>query len=160
MDNVASINSFGNRYTDLTPEQRAKRKDTEQKVATSVGATGAGAAAYQAKRTTVNRTLQTWFANLTNTTRNARQNAAEVTGLFGKFKQNVTKFSGSIINKAMKFQDMKFIGPIVKSPVMRGVAGIFGGAMAFFALITGIDKAYRNGRLAVTDVRTRFGYNA
>ena len=159
MDSVA-INSFGNRYGELTPEQRAKRKDAEQKVATGVGTTAAGAAAYQAKRTTVNRTLQGWFTNLTNTTRTARQNAAEVTGLFGKFKQNFARFSGSIMKQASKFQDMKYIGAVVKSPVMKATAGVFGGAMAFFALVTGVDKAYRNGRLAVCDVRNRFGYDA
>lgn len=159
MDSVA-INSFGKRYTaELTPEQHAKRKDTEQKVATGVGATGAGAAAYQAKRTAVNKTLQSWFTNLTNTTKAARQNAAEVTGLFGKFKQNFARFSGSIMTKAMKYKDIKYIGALVKSPVMRGAAGIFGGAMAFFALVTGIDKAYRNGRLAVADIGGRF-FNA
>ena len=54
---------------------------------------------------------------------------------------------------------MKFIGPIVKSPVMKGVAGIFGGAMAFFALVTGLDKAYRNGKLAFVN-SSRFGYDA
>jgi hypothetical protein len=159
MNNMSVNNSFGARIQ-FTPEQQAKRKDTEQKVATGVGTTAAGAAAYQAKRTTVNRTLQTWFTNLTNTTRTARQNAAEVTGLFGKFKNNFAKFSGDIMSHAMKFKEMKVIGPIVKSPIMKGTAGIFGGAMAFFALVTGIDKAYRNGKLAVCDVRNRFGYNA
>lgn len=157
--NNASINSFGARTIQFTPEQQAKRKDAEQKVATGVGATGAGAAAYQAKRTTVNRTLQGWFTNLTNTTKAARQNAAEVTGLAGKFKQNFARFSSDIMSKAMKFKEMKFIGPIVKSPVMKGAAGIFGGAMAFFALVTGIDKAYRNGRLAVADIGGKF-FNA
>ena len=156
--NGVSINNFGTRQ--LTPEQQAKRKNTEQKVATGVGATGAGAAAYQAKRTTVNRTLQTWFSNLTTTTRNARQNAAEVTGLFGRFKQNFARFSGSIIKQVSKYENMKFIGPIVKSPIMKGVAGIFGGAMAFFALVTGLDKAYRNGKLAFVNTASRFGYDA
>lgn len=159
MDNVA-INSFGNRYynSDLTPEQRAKRKETEQKVATGAGVTGA--AAYQAKRTSVNRTLQGMFAKVTDVTRTTRQNAAEVTGLIGKFKHNFAKFSGHIIEQAMKFKDVKYVGAIVKSPVMRGVAGVFGGAMAFFALVTGVDKAVRNGRLAVADVSSRLGFNA
>lgn len=157
---MESININNYRYSNLTPEQQAKRKETEQKVATGVGATGAGAAAYQAKRTSVNRTLQSMFANVTNTTKNARQNAAEVTSLLGKFKLNVTKFSGDIMAKAMKLKDVKYIGAIVKSPVMRGAAGVFGGAMAFFALVTGVDKAYRNGRLAVTDVSSRLGFNA
>ena len=155
MDNMA-VNSFGAKTIHFKPEQQTKRKDAEQKVATGVGATGAGAAAYQAKRTTVNRTLQGWFTNLTNTTKAARQNAAEVTGIFGKFKHNFARFSGDIMSKAMKYKEMKFIGPIVKSPIMKGTAGVFGGAMAFFALVTGIDKAYRNGRLAVADIGGKF----
>lgn len=158
--NNACINSFGARTNQYPTQQPSKRKDAEQKVAAGVGATGAGAAAYQAKRTTVNRTLQGWFTNLTNTTRAARQNAAEVTGLAGKFKHNFARFSSDIMSKAMKYKELKVIGPIVNSPIMKGAAGIFGGAMAFFALVTGIDKAYRNGRLAVANIGGRFGYDA
>ncbi len=150
---TVSMTNFNNNQV-LTPEQREKRKEAGQKVAAGTGVTGA--AAYQAKRTSVNNTLKSWFSNLTTTTRTARQNATEVTGLYSKFKQNVKFFSSSLVNKAMKLQDIKFIGPIVKSPFAKGICSTLGVGMAFFALVTGIDKAYRNGKFAVNDLKGKF----
>ena len=151
MNNISMI-SFG---SGTANEQIDRRKERAQDVATGAGVTGA--AAYQAKRTTVNNTLKNMFTHVTEVTKTTRQNAAEVTGLFGKFKFNMKRFSGSIINQAMKFKDMKYIGPLVKSPITKGIATGFGAAMAFFALVTGVDKAYRNGKLAVADEENIMG---
>lgn len=155
---TVSINDFNQRAQVSAQAHRERDEVRRQQVAAGTGVTGA--AAYQAKRSSVNNYLKSWFSKLTATTRTTRQNAQEVTGLFGKFKQNVRIFSTSIIDKAMKFQDMKFIGPIIKSPVTKGVASFLGVGMAFFALVTGIDKAYRNGKIAVDDMRNKFNMAA
>ena len=55
-----------------------------------------------------------------------------------------------------KFKDMKYIGPLLKNPAIKLFASGCGAAMAFFALITGISKAIRNGRIAVGDLKDRF----
>lgn len=143
----------------ITQQQSQRSQDnTNNKVAAGTGL--AGATAYQAKRSSVNSFLRDWFSRLTTTTKTTRQNAPEVIGLFGKFKKNVGMFTASIINKAMKFKDMKFIGPIINSPVTKGVASFLGVGMAFFALVTGIDKAYRNGKIAVSDIKDKLNMAA
>ena len=54
-----------------------------------------------------------------------------------------------------KLQKNKVLGPIVKSPVLKKVAGGFGTVMAFFVLLTEGTKAAENGTLAVDDFKNR-----
>ena len=59
-----------------------------------------------------------------------------------------------------KYKEWKFIGPIVKSPVAKAATGVFGATMAFFVLVSGVQKAVDNGRLALNDLHRRIDRNA
>ena len=56
----------------------------------------------------------------------------------------------------LKFKESKFIGPIVKSPITAKFSALAGGALAFFVLVTGINKAARSGSLAVEDLKNKY----
>ena len=42
---------------------------------------------------------------------------------------------------------------LLKVPFTKKVAGFFGGALAFFVLITGVNKAVKTGEIAVDDFK-------
>lgn len=132
---------------------KEKRKDTAQGVAVGVGATGA--VSYQAQRVAAKNGIRSVFTNVTNASRATRANVGEVTSLYGKFVNDVQRFSRSIMARFAKLRDVKVIGTLVKSPMTRGIAKGFGVAMAFFALVTGLRKAVDNGRLAVNDIQEK-----
>lgn len=138
----------------LTDQQRAKRKVAKENVAEGVGVTGA--VTYQARQFATKRSINTMMENVTNAARLTAQNTKEATTLLGKFKLDIGRFTKDVTARVMKLQNMKFIGPIVKSPVVKGACGAFGFTMAFFALVTGVNKAVDNGRMAIGDFQNRF----
>ncbi|MBP3820899.1 hypothetical protein J6G99_04560 [bacterium] len=142
-------------YINATPEQKARHQEKAQEVAAGTGV--AGAASYQAKRYATKQTLNGMFTKVTEASKIAHQNTKVASGLWGKFKYDIGRFSTSIMNQVAKFENMKIIGPIIKSPIMKGTANCFGIGMAFFALVTGLDKAYRNGKFAVLDLKEKMG---
>lgn len=132
----------------------SNKKETGQHVAEGVGVTGV--VSHQARRYATKKTvLNNMMENVSNAARLTSQNAREATTLWGKFQINITRFTKDITARVMKFQDMKFIGPIIKSPVMKGACSIFGFTMAAFALVTGINKAMENGKLALNDINQK-----
>jgi len=141
-------------YNPVTDQQRAKRKVTKEHVAEGVGVTGA--VTYQAKQFATKRSINTMMENVTNAARITSQNSREASTLLGKFKLDIGRFTKDITARVMKLENMKFIGPIIKSPIVKGACGVFGFTMAFFALVTGVNKAVDNGRIAVGDIQSRF----
>lgn len=135
-----------------------KRKDAAQGVAAGVGATGA--ISYQAKRAATKNGLRSVFTKVNNGSKVVRENAGEISSLYNKFTKDIQRFSKSLMARFAKMKTWKFIGPLVKSPVARGVANGFGVVMAFFALITGVRKAVDNGRLAVGDLKDKLNMAA
>ena len=144
-----------NSYSDSVSDKKARRKETAQEVAAGTGV--AGAASYQAKRYSTKQVLNGMLTKVTEASRAAGAGTKEVTGLWGKFKFDVANFSKSIMNNLKAVESWKIIGPIVKSPLMKGTAHFFGVGMAFFALVTGIDKAFRNGKLMTNDIKSKLG---
>ena len=142
-------------YQRLTPEQQ-KRRETTQNVATGVGAAGvtAQATTYASKQGVYAR-FKGLLGTTTNTAKTLERNSAEVTGLWNKFFRDIKIFSADAMARISKYKEWKFIGPIVKSPVAKGATSVFGATMAFFVLVSGVQKAVDNGRLALNDMHRR-----
>lgn len=143
-------------YQRLTPEQQ-KRRETTQNVATGVGAAGvtAQATTYASKQGVYGR-FKGILGTTTQTAKTIERNSAEVTGLWNKFFRDMKLFSADAMARISKYKELKFIGPLIKSPVMRGATSVFGATMAFFVLVSGVQKAVDNGRLALNDMHRKF----
>jgi len=139
---VAEISFARNPYSETTT-----RRDRAENVAIGAGVGGAAVS---------NKGLRQGIQKAINFGTTAKNSTKEVTGLWGKFLKDAKVFSASIMNRIGKFKNMKYIGPIIKNPAVRLVASGCGAAMAFFALVTGLSKAVRNGRIAVGDLKDRF----
>lgn len=142
-----------------TPEQRQKR---QEQVASGVGgAAGVGAATKFAgkralKHEAKSEMLADMYAQVSRTMNSVNEGSQVSTGLWHAFKANMTKYTKSVETLLLKFKESKFIGPIVKSPITAKFSAFAGGALAFFVLVTGINKAARSGSLAVEDLKNKY----
>lgn len=152
-----------NLTTSPISQQPQVSREKKEEVATGVGAT-AGITA-SATKAAGKRGLQTQAAEKTlgqvldtaqTTSRNISQNTKEVTGLWKTFKENISKYTDQLRGYTNKFKDTKFVGAIIKSPVTKYLTKFFGGALAFFVLVTGVSKAIRTGAIAVKDLKTQY----
>lgn len=140
-----------NAGSNITPEQRRQRRETTQNVATGVGATGS---AY-ASRNFIYGKLKNVIGTTTKTAKTIEHNTAEITGLFGNFLKNAKEFSADAYARLMQYKNVKYIGAIIKSPIVKKATGVFGGVMAFFVLVTGVQKAVDNGKIAIGDLKDK-----
>ena len=147
------------------PTQMPREKKEE--VATGVGAAaGISGAAYRTagkralqaeiKAQNLERGFNQVVETVTTTSRNISRNTEAVSGLWGSFKTNITKYTKQLRGYANRFKDTKVIGAIVKSPVTKAATKVFGGALAFFVLITGVSKAVRTGAIAFEDIKSQY----
>ncbi|MBR1460740.1 hypothetical protein IJ596_03795 [bacterium] len=137
-----------NPYRDVsTTTTTTQRRENTEKAAVGAGVGGAALS---------NKGLRQGIQKAISFSTTAKENTIEAKGLWGKFLKDTKIFSASIMNRISKFKDLKYIGPVLKNPAVRLVAGGVGAVMAFFALVTGVSKAIRNGRLAVGDLKDRF----
>lgn len=148
-----------NREAVRTPEQRQKR---QEQVASGVGgAAGVGAATKFAgkralKHEAKSEMLTDMYAQVSRTMNSVNEGSQVSSGLWHAFKANMTKYTKSVETLLLKFKESKFIGPIIKSPVTAKFSTLAGGALAFFVLVTGINKAARSGSLAVEDLKDKY----
>lgn len=148
-----------NREPVRTPEQRQKR---QEQVASGVGgAAGVGAATKFAgkralKHEAKSEMLTEMYAQVSRTMNSVNEGSQVSSGLWHAFKANMTKYTKSVETLLLKFKESKFIGPIIKSPVTAKFSALAGGALAFFVLVTGINKAARSGSLAVEDLKDKY----
>lgn len=154
MEQTMTITSFNGSVFSPTPEEREKRRHTTEKVATGTAATGT--AAYQAKKYAGKKYVRSMFDNVTGTARTVQQNAREASTLLSRFKINAARFSKDAMTRLMKFQNNKYLGPIVKSKAVRGVTKGFGLVTAFFVLVTGVGEAIESGRIAIGGAKRRY----
>ncbi|MBR1425574.1 hypothetical protein IJ579_08430 [bacterium] len=136
-------------------EQRQQRKERTQAVATGVGVTGYGTAAatnYASKRGILG-SMMNRSQSIARTAGNINR---EATGLFSNFFRNTRKYTADIIHKLNHYEEMRFIGPIVKNPIVQKMAGGLGVVMAFFVLITGLRKSAETGAMAINDAKHRY----
>lgn len=157
MTRISSMNP----QTPIIPAQQ--RQENQEKVAAGVG--GAAGLTTSATKMASKRGLQAQTGErayqqatrmLTETNKAVINSSEKATSLWNTFKTNIKIYSNDIIKKLQKFKDSKFIGPIVKSPIIKKVAGFFGGALAFFVLVTGINKAFKTGELAFDDLKHQY----
>lgn len=149
--------------TPLTPEQRQQR--TEQ-VATGVGGAAglSSQAAKVARRGSINAgtirnaetQLQHMMEQTQRTMNSVNNNAKAVNGLWSAFKHDIEFYTEDIIKRLESLKNAKFIGPILNSPITKKMAGAAGGALAFFVLITGVNKAVKTGAIAVDDFKNQY----
>ncbi len=99
--------------------------------------------------------LQQMMANVTNTAEKITENADKATSLWGKFKKNTSIFTKDILARFKALENTKFIGAIVKSPIVKKSAALFGGALAFFVLVTGVNKAVKTSVEAAGDLKDK-----
>ena len=132
--------------TPLTPEQRQQR--TEQ------AAVGVGGVAGVAK--TSERHLQRMMEQTQRTMHTVNKDSKVVKGLWGSFKQNTKNFTIDIVKRLEALKGKKVIGPILNSPVTKKMAGAAGGILAFFVLVTGVNKAVHTGAIAIDDFKNQY----
>lgn len=157
MTRISSISAANTNQQTLTANQR---KEKSEQVAAGVG--GAAGLTTQATKAAGRRGLQSEQAlsnmleTVTKTQQTVNKNAKAATGLWTTFKTNVQVYSADILARFNKLKNTKFIGPIINSPLTKKAAGFFGGALAFFVLITGVNKAVKTGAIAVDDFKHQY----
>lgn len=156
MTGIPPINAKTTNPT-MTAQQR---KEKSEQVAAGVG--GAAGLSTSATRMAGKRGLQAeqqlsnMLETVTKTQQTINKNTKVATGLWGTFKTNIKVYSADILARLNKLKNAKIIGPIIRSPFTKKVAGFFGGALAFFVLITGVNKAVKTGAIAVDDLKNQF----
>ncbi len=156
---VITIDSQNSRI----PHTSQERKRTQEQVATGVG----GAAGVSATATKVaskrglsaqaaESQLQKMMAQTQQTMHSANKNAKVVKGLWSTFRANIDFYTKDILKRFESVKNSKFIGPILNNPVSKKLAGAAGGLLAFFVLVTGVNKAVKTGAIAVDDFKTQY----
>lgn len=144
----------------LTPQERTEKREN---VATVGGATAAGvstsATKMASRRKLKANILETEFrqvaTNVANATKTVNQNTKVATGLWANFKNNIRMYTQDILKHLDKLKSNKFVTKIVENPITKKVAGAFGAGLAFFVLVTGVNKAFKNGTMAVGDLKSK-----
>ena len=140
-----------------------QRKQKQEQVATGIGgAAGVTATAtkYAGRKGLRAQASEKFLGELSGQVAQGIKKANEAqevaTGLFATFKKNFKMYSASVLEQLNKLKNSKFIGPIVKSPIAKKVSAVAGGALAFFVLITGVNKAVKTGAVAVNDFKSQY----
>ena len=137
--------------SNLTPEQKQQRRQQTQEVAVGVGTAGVTAQVGTARGTT----LRNMYEKVLKTSKLTAQNKDVATGIWANLVRNTKRFSNYAMTKLKTLENVKFIGPIIKSPITKKLTGVFGGVMAVFVLISGWSEASRNGKITVADIKQR-----
>ena len=142
----------------LTPEQRAQRRHETQEVAAGVGAAGVtahvGATRYAGRQGSMGM-LRNMYEKMIKTSKITAQNNEIATGIWAKLVRDTKRFSSYAMKQLKSFENMKFIGPIIKSPITKKLTGAFGALTAVFVLISGLSDASKNGKIAVADLKEK-----
>ena len=124
--------------------QPQERKDAEKKIATGAGAT---AGAVQVSRTksafsffNSSKKLQQGMGLAQNTMKEASLVAKKTTGLWATVKANCAWAKTSILKWGEQFKSLRYIKPLIESPVFKGIAGIAGFGFGVVTLITGASE--------------------
>ena len=144
-----------------------KKQEKKEKAAAAIG--GTAGAATTASRMASKRGMQAAAAEanagegilastlnrVAGVAKKAEENSKVVNSLWGKFVQNSKMYAQDLMKRLEALKDAKIIGKIVKSPIAKGAASVAGGALAFFALVTGLNKAFRDGSIVVNDMKSK-----
>ena len=144
--------TFNPAFTSTSAED--KREQHVQNAALGIGTTGA--VSYQAKQYAAKSSLKNMFGTVTQAGKTVSTNAKEAATLWGKYKQNVVRYTKFAIEWVSKFENSKYLKPFFKNKLVLGAASAFGTVMAFFALVTGVNKSIKNGKLMIGDLEDKF----
>ena len=141
---------------DATPYSRSnatsERQKRQQDIALGVG--GAGSTVAVARKVeSAESSLQKMVSFLSNNAKTVNKNTKTVNSLFQKFKLNKELFTNNLMTKLAKVKNTKIATFAMKNPVVRKFAGATGGALAFFVLVSGVNKAVKTGEIAVQDYK-------
>lgn len=144
-----------------TTDPRTNNTEKKEQVAAGVGGAAglsqatkmAGKKGLQAEKG--EKALQQMLNTVQATTQTVNKNSKAVEGLWGTFKYNIQMYSKDILMRLEKFKNSKFIGPIVNSPITKKLSTVAGGALAFFVLVTGVNKAVKTGAIAIDDFKNQ-----
>jgi hypothetical protein len=147
----------------LTPA--ANNDDRKNQVAAGVGLTAGASQAgkFMGKRALkansaaqAESTLQGMFTHVVETSNAVRDNAKVTSGLWATFKSNIQFYTRDITKRLESLKSVKFIGRIANSPIAKKAAGVVGGSLAFFVLVTGLSKAAKTGQIAIDDFKNKY----
>jgi hypothetical protein len=166
MTRISFNPSFGSEYVAAKPANKTtaeERKHNQEKVAAGVGgAAGLSKTATKMagkrglKAEAAEHGLQNMMESVERTTRAAKKNTEAAKGLWSTFKANIKFYTNDIIKRLESLKNSKYIGPILNNPVTKKLAAAAGGALAFFVLVTGINKAVKTGSIAVDDFKQQY----
>lgn len=155
MDMAVNTVSFNSNFT---PVQRSQRRHETQEVAVGVGAAGVtahvGATRYAGRKGSMGM-LRNMYEKMIKTSKVTAQNNEIATGVWAKLVRDTKRFSQYAMTKLKAFENMKIIGPIIKSPITKKLTGAFGAATAVFVLISSLGEASRNGKISIADLKER-----
>lgn len=156
---MTGINAI--QYPSTQPSMTAKqRQENQEKVAAGVG--GAAGLTKSATNMASKRGLQAENAlakssEIITETNNAVIKSSETaTNLWTKFKLDKIRITNKITKWIETFKGSKLIAPIIKSSIVNKGAKLFGGTLAFFVLVTGVNKACKTGQLAINDFKKQY----
>jgi len=148
-----------------SPNTVQSRNDTKkQEVAAGVGAIGAGTVAGVQKSATMAAGKRAMAAEgkfaqtldrIIETSRKATEGTKKANSMLSGLKLNAAKYTKDILTRLGTLQNKKVIGPVVKM-VKGPFAAFFGGALAFFVLITGVAKTIQTGTVAANDIKHQY----
>ena len=128
------------RYRNRSQEQR----DAEKKVVTGAGVTGAAVqmgrsrSAFNMFKST--QKLTQFSGEATKTAKTVNMVAKKTTGLWAKVGENFKWAKGAVLKWGDKFKDLKYIKPLIKSPIFKGIAGIAGFGFGLVTFISGASE--------------------
>ena len=99
--------------------------------------------------------LRNMYEKMIKTSKVTAQNNEIATGVWAKLVRDTKRFSNHALNQLKNLENVKFIGPIIKSPITKKITGVFGAFTAVFVLISGLSEASNNGKIAVADLKER-----
>ena len=140
--------SFNDRisYTSNPEPSQTNKKDAEKKVVTGGGAIAAATATARTRAAKSGfdmfnsaKKVSQGMKTVTQTTRTATNVAKQTTSLWAKVAENAKWAKSAVLNWGSKFKNLKYIRPIIKSPLFRGVASTLGYGFGFVTLISGLS---------------------
>lgn len=162
MTKIVPINStnYSLPKSNLSPEERKQQK--EQVAAGVGGAAGLSSAATKVaskkglKPQAAEAGLMQMLEGVKNTTNAVNKNTKAARGLFATFKENLAYYPKDITRRLKAITKSKFVTSIIENVVTQKMIGAAGGILAFFVLVTGVNKAVKTGAIAVDDFKNQY----
>lgn len=156
MDPVAAKINGSSQYQ--TVKQR-QQKDGKEAVVTATGVTATASYVGKSsmkKAVLSEKNVKTTIDGIKTTTRTINNNVGLIERLARKFHIDYKTFNLDLTKRLAKLKDVKYIAPIVKSPIAKGAVASVSGALAFFVLVTGLKDAANNSAVAINDLKHKY----